>query len=82
MASHGACPRYQAVAPLTGRERFGDGSAPPLFDRWDTPARFTVPSDPPDMLGYLDLALEGGFPGAIAASVAGVREDWMGPRST
>ena len=63
--------------PLTGRERFGDASALPLFDRWDTPARFTSPRDPPDILGYLDIALEGGFPGAIAASAAGAREDWM-----
>lgn len=63
--------------PLTGRERFGDASAPSLFDRWDTPARFNVASDPPDILGYLDLALDGGFPGAIVASEAGAREDWM-----
>ena len=63
--------------PLTGRERFGDASAASLFDRWDTPARFAVPSDPPDILGYLDIALNGGFPGAIAASAAGAREDWM-----
>lgn len=48
--------------PLTGRERFGDAAAPSLFDRWDTPARFTVPADPPDVLGYLQLALAGGFP--------------------
>ena len=29
------------------------------------------------MLGYLDIALDGGFPGALAASVAGARDDWM-----
>lgn len=63
--------------PLVGRERFGDAGAPSLFDRWDTEGRFAVPSDPPDILGYLDLALDGGFPGAIAASAAGARPDWM-----
>ena len=63
--------------PLTGRERFGDASAPSLFDRWDTEERFTVPADPPNILGYLDIALDGGFPGAIAASAAGARDDWM-----
>ena len=63
--------------PLTGRERFGDASAPSLFDRWDSSARFAVPADPPDILGYLDIALEGGFPGAIAASAAGVHDGWM-----
>ena len=63
--------------PLTGRERFGDASAPSLFDRWDTADRFVVPPDPPNILGYLDIALDGGFPGAIVASAAGARDDWM-----
>ena len=63
--------------PLTGRERFGDASAPPLFDRWDTESRFAVPANPPGILDYLDIALDGGFPGAVAASAAGVRDDWM-----
>lgn len=63
--------------PLTGRERFGNAAAPSLFDRWDSETRFTVPADPPDILGYLDIALDGGFPGAIASSAAGVRDDWM-----
>ncbi|MDE0067429.1 MAG: DUF4143 domain-containing protein [Acidimicrobiaceae bacterium] len=63
--------------PLTGRERFGDASAPSLFDRWGTDGRFTIPEDPPNVLGYLDIALDGGFPGAIASSAVGAREDWM-----
>ena len=63
--------------PLTGRERFGDASDPSLFDRWDDENRFTVPADPPDVLDYLDIALDGGFPGALAASRAGARHDWM-----
>ena len=63
--------------PLTGRERFGDAAAPSLFDRWDTPARFAVPADPPDILGYLRIALAGGFPAAVAASGPGQRARWM-----
>lgn len=63
--------------PLTGRERFGDAAAPALFDRWHTDRRFAVPPDPPDILGYIDIALDGGFPGALAASAAGARDDWM-----
>ena len=63
--------------PLTGRERFGDASAPSLFDRWDSDRRFALPAERPDVLGYLDIALDGGFPGALAASRAGVRDDWM-----
>ncbi|MDE0160948.1 MAG: DUF4143 domain-containing protein [Acidimicrobiaceae bacterium] len=63
--------------PLTGRERFGDAAGPALFDRWDTDRRFAVPANPPDVLGYIDIALDGGFPGALAASAAGARDDWM-----
>ncbi|WP_419853393.1 ATP-binding protein [Candidatus Poriferisodalis sp.] len=63
--------------PLVGRELLGDASQPSLFDRWDSPDRFTVPDDPPDVLGYLRLALSGGFPGALRASNARQRERWM-----
>ena len=63
--------------PLTCRERFGDAAAPSLFDRWDTEYRFAVPADPPDVLGYIDVALDGGFPGALAASASGARDDWI-----
>ncbi|MDE0669168.1 MAG: DUF4143 domain-containing protein [bacterium] len=63
--------------PLTGRELFGDAAAPSLFDRWDTPARFTVPNDPPDILGYLRIALAGGFPAAVASPDADRRARWM-----
>ena len=63
--------------PLTGRERFGDAAADSLFDRWDSDARFTVPADQPDLHDYLDLALDGGFPGALVAAAAGARDDWM-----
>ena len=63
--------------PLTGRERFGDAAAPSLFDRWDGPARFRVPSSPPDILGYLKIALAGGFPGVVEASDADRRARWM-----
>ncbi len=63
--------------PLSGRERFGDAAAPSLFDRWDSDQRFALPSERPDVLGYVDIALDGGFPGALAASAAGARDDWM-----
>ena len=63
--------------PLTGRERFGDAAAPSLFDRWDTPARFAVPTDPPDVLGYLQIALAGGFPAAVGSADAERRARWM-----
>lgn len=63
--------------PLTGRELFGDAGRPSLFDRWDSPSRFEVPADPPDVLGYLRLALSGGFPGALRAADDQQRERWM-----
>ena len=63
--------------PLTGRERFGDAAAPSLFDRWDTNERFTIPAEPPDILGYLRVALTGGFPGAVEAPDPERRGRWM-----
>ena len=63
--------------PLTGRERFGDAAAPALFDRWDTAVRFTVPAAPPDILGYLQIALAGGLPAAVNAPDADRRARWM-----
>ena len=36
-----------------------------------------MPPDPPDVLGYIDIALDGGFPGSLAAAAAGARDDWM-----
>ena len=63
--------------PLTGRERFGDAAAPSLFDRWDTEDRFVVPSDPPGILDYLQIALTGGFPDAVAAPDQRRRHRWM-----
>ncbi len=62
--------------PLTGRERFGDAAAASLFDRWDTPERFAVPVDAPDILGYVQIALAGGFPAAVSAD-ADRRARWM-----
>lgn len=63
--------------PLTGRELFGDAAAPSLFDRWDSNERFTVPTDPPDIFGYLRIALTGGFPGAVEAPDPDRRGRWM-----
>ena len=63
--------------PLTGRERFGDATTASLFDRWDSDRRFTLPPERPDIMDYLDIALDGGFPGALAASETGARDDWM-----
>lgn len=63
--------------PLTGRELLGDAAAPSLFDRWDSEGRFTVPSEPPGILDYLQIALTGGFPDAVATPDQRRRERWM-----
>jgi len=55
---------------LTARELLGaDLSRPPLIDRVaaDGVSTVTVPADPPDLRGYLELALHGGFPEAVRA---------------
>ena len=53
---------------ITGRERFGDAASPTLFDRWESlQDRFPTPSSPPNLAGYLEIALTGGFPRAVSA---------------
>lgn len=55
---------------LTARELLGaDLTRPPFIDRVavDGVDAIATPSDPPDLRGYLELALRGGFPEAVRA---------------
>ena len=63
---------------LVGRERFGSASSDSLFDRWDDPdERFVVPPDPPDLRRYIEIALESGFPDALAVGSDRLRRRWL-----
>lgn len=48
--------------PMSMRELIGKTGGPTLFDRLAGGEALRVPSDPPDLRGYVELALRGGFP--------------------
>lgn len=63
---------------LVGRERFGSVAKASLFDRWDDPGeRFTVPSDPPDLRRYIEIAADSGFPEALTVPSDRQRRRWL-----
>lgn len=41
-------------------------------------AAFPMPADPPDLRGYVELALRGGFPEATLAASEDIRREWLG----
>lgn len=61
---------------MTIRERLDRTDGPAFFDRLIDGSALTVPADPPDLRGYVELALESGFPTAIDRSPLR-REDWL-----
>jgi hypothetical protein len=48
--------------PMTIREQLGHVTGPTFFDRLAAGDHLTAPADPPDLRGYIDLALTSGFP--------------------
>jgi predicted AAA+ superfamily ATPase len=66
------------VYGLTVREIVGKLTGEPFLNRLahaDIDA-FTMPPDPPDLLGYVELALRGGFPDVLRLS-ADARRAWL-----
>ena len=64
---------------MVGRERFGTAAAVSLFDRWDDQdRRFSVPPEPPGLRKYVEIALESGFPEALAIPGERERARWLG----
>jgi predicted AAA+ superfamily ATPase len=61
---------------LSVREQLGFVNAPAFFDRLDRAEPLAVPVDPPDLRGYVELALRGGFPAAFDQP-DDVREAWL-----
>jgi uncharacterized protein len=62
--------------PMTVREQLGH-SAPPLLDKLADGRELTVPEDPPDLRGYIELALRSGFPDAALRLTGRAREMWL-----
>ena len=65
-----------AMYPLTVAEQTGN-AVQPLVDRLVAGEELAPASDTPDLRGYIDLALQGGFPEAALALSGRVRERWL-----
>ena len=69
-------------APMYGlseREIEGRAAGRPLLDRLltDGPASLGLPAEVPDIRGYVDRALRGGFPDSVLASSSRARQRWL-----
>jgi predicted AAA+ superfamily ATPase len=62
---------------MTARELNGDAGGGALIDRLASGASLSVPSDPPDLRGYVELALRSGFPNPALSMDAGARARWL-----
>ena len=62
--------------PLTIAEQTGNVTQP-LVDRLIGGEELVAAADTPDLRGYIDLALQGGFPEAALALSGRVRERWL-----
>ena len=62
--------------PMTIAEQLGH-SGPPLLDKLADGQELTAPEDPPDLRGYIELALRSGFPNAALHLTGRAREMWL-----
>ena len=62
--------------PMTVGEQLGRGG-PSLLDKLAGGEELTVPEDPPDLRGYVELALRSGFPDAALRLTGRAREMWL-----
>lgn len=66
-----------AMYPMTIREQLGRLGAPTFFDRLAEGRELAVPADPPDLLGYIELALHSGFPDPALRLAGNPRQAWL-----
>jgi predicted AAA+ superfamily ATPase len=66
-----------ALYGMTVAEQIGRPDVTPLVDRLARADALEVPPDPPDLLGYVELALVGGFPEAVLAGSDRARRRWI-----
>jgi predicted AAA+ superfamily ATPase len=63
--------------PMTLREQLGDVAGSTLFDKIVTQIEPTVSSETPDLRGYVELALSGGFPQPALQLTGARRRAWF-----
>jgi uncharacterized protein len=63
--------------PMTVREQLGQIDGPTFFDKLAAGQLLTVPTDPPDIAGYVDLALASGFPAPALLLSGRARQIWL-----
>ncbi|HEX3609766.1 MAG TPA: DUF4143 domain-containing protein [Solirubrobacterales bacterium] len=66
-----------AMYPMTVREQLGRIGRPTFFDRLADGRDLTVPADPPDLRGYVELALRSGFPDPALRLTGQPRQAWL-----
>lgn len=65
------------IYPMTLREQLGDVDGPTFFDKVATRIGLTVPRTPPDLRGYIELAVAGGFPQPALLLTGARRRAWF-----
>jgi predicted AAA+ superfamily ATPase len=66
-----------AMYPMTVRERIADAGAKPFLDKLADGDTLAVPSNTPDLRGYVDLSMESGFPNAALLLSGRSRRLWL-----
>lgn len=66
-----------AMYPMTVREVLGRVGAPGFFDRLADGGDLAAGKDPPDLRGYVELALRGGFPDPALRLDGQPRQAWL-----
>lgn len=65
------------IYPMTVRERLGEATGASFFDRLATGDPLAVPAKTPDLRGYVDLALQSGFPLAALKLSGAAHQAWL-----
>ena len=65
------------IYPMTLREQLGGVDRPTFFDKIATRTELTVPRTTPDLRGYVELAVAGGFPQPALLLTGARRRAWF-----
>jgi predicted AAA+ superfamily ATPase len=63
--------------PMSVRERIGNVGGPTFFDKLAEGGELEVPRSTPDLLGYLELALQSGYPDPALELDGASRQAWL-----